>query len=1173
MRIERFDLKAFGRFSDASIDFGDEPGRLHVVYGPNESGKSTSLRAITAWLFGIDNRSTDNYIHAYGDLRIGGRLVSDKFGVLECVRRKGTKRTLKSIDESTDVDEKKLQRMLGGMDQETFLRGFGLDRQRLIEGGRDIMCGEGDLGQILFSAGVGMRGLNEIAASLEKEKRALFLPTGQVPELNKVLSELKKLKSELAAQTLSAAELQRRGKELDEARQQADSIGLRRSDAQRKLTRAENLSKALPLAARRHLISERLKGLQSIPMIDDNFRQRRRAADAELQIANGQLQLLKGRLENVETQIDDTPAQAKVLQFAQRISQLSDMAVVCQDAEIGIPELKQQTGRLESDLNELLRKLNRPLDTDVQSLGPSEDARLAIQKLMDESLRLDELRKAKQKSREELVEQLTRLQGTSQTDAPKEPIGLAAVLKAYANPQRLVDDHEKAGTAVRKLEKKLESAFCKLPGFEGTVEDAKSLRLPLDKKIRMVGDELESAEQEVRQVRAMCEQLETELSELKEKLDEDNRASTVPTEQTLMRAREERDRLLDRLAKTSESEKEIVNADLVIDGLRSLVHRADDVVDAMRAEADIVARRSQAETEGEKISRRIQAGEEELRSAIDRESAAVEQWREMWREAGVEAGSPAEMVQWLSKYEVFSEVAEQQQAAIGVAEMLDSQLAEAKQSLRHEWNQIESGYEANDSEPENLLVLHAKISHVYEAKMAAFKLAEQSSRDSQRMKDELAKLERELSRLDSDWEDWQQRWDDAVASIVNEVASTPAKVREVLFTIDAAAEKSAKLNDCRQQIELIETRNQQLLTLVEELADDIGETLADGWLPQKLLGNWRLALQQAEVNEKQRASLSKQHGECLQEMNVYEEKANACKSVLQALCREAGCESADQLPELEQAAADKRELNQELVQVEHGLLALAGGEDLPSFCQEALQSDTSELEQTIEINQRELKESQASWEAAQQSVGALQRAYEEMDGSGRAAEINQQMQGLEAKAAKLAQRYAVLAIQQSVLGSAIESYRDKNQGPILSRAGEIFGRITTGRYRMLRPYLDEKNQRILLGVRMEGGKEVEVRANLMSEGTADALFLSLRLAGLETHVHEHAAVPLVMDDVLVQFDDKRSVEALRVLCEISQLTQVVFFTHHQHLVELVEQNLLPTQYKVHRLEQIAQLTA
>jgi uncharacterized protein YhaN len=50
-------------------------------------------------------------------------------------------------------------------------------------------------------------------------------------------------------------------------------------------------------------------------------------------------------------------------------------------------------------------------------------------------------------------------------------------------------------------------------------------------------------------------------------------------------------------------------------------------------------------------------------------------------------------------------------------------------------------------------------------------------------------------------------------------------------------------------------------------------------------------------------------------------------------------------------------------------------------------------------------------------------------------------------------------------------------------------------------------------------------------------------------------MPFIVDDILIRFDDKRATAALQVLAELSTKTQVIFFTHHQRLVELAETNI------------------
>ncbi|MCJ7692902.1 MAG: hypothetical protein MUO22_05750, partial [Sedimentisphaerales bacterium] len=81
----------------------------------------------------------------------------------------------------------------------------------------------------------------------------------------------------------------------------------------------------------------------------------------------------------------------------------------------------------------------------------------------------------------------------------------------------------------------------------------------------------------------------------------------------------------------------------------------------------------------------------------------------------------------------------------------------------------------------------------------------------------------------------------------------------------------------------------------------------------------------------------------------------------------------------------------------------------------------------------------------------------------------------------------------------------------------------------------------------------------------DQLYLVLRLAGLEEYLERNEPIPFIVDDILIKFDDDRSVAALKALAQLSTRTQVIFFTHHRHLVELAEENIDPSVLIKHTL--------
>lgn len=90
MRLQRLDLLRYGRFTDTHLALPASDSDIHILFGPNEAGKSTALSAIEDLLFGIPGNSHYNFLHDYGSMRVGAVLESGG-KTLEVRRRKGNK--------------------------------------------------------------------------------------------------------------------------------------------------------------------------------------------------------------------------------------------------------------------------------------------------------------------------------------------------------------------------------------------------------------------------------------------------------------------------------------------------------------------------------------------------------------------------------------------------------------------------------------------------------------------------------------------------------------------------------------------------------------------------------------------------------------------------------------------------------------------------------------------------------------------------------------------------------------------------------------------------------------------------------------------------------------------------------------------------------------------------
>jgi uncharacterized protein YhaN len=112
--------------------------------------------------------------------------------------------------------------------------------------------------------------------------------------------------------------------------------------------------------------------------------------------------------------------------------------------------------------------------------------------------------------------------------------------------------------------------------------------------------------------------------------------------------------------------------------------------------------------------------------------------------------------------------------------------------------------------------------------------------------------------------------------------------------------------------------------------------------------------------------------------------------------------------------------------------------------------------------------------------------------------------------------------------------------------------LTLNSFQGLGTDFDEKDNPLLIGTRPSNEK---VAIGGMSDGTCDQLYLSLRLASIEQRLKDSEPIPLILDDILINFDDDRSLATMKVLSDLSKKTQIIFFTHHRHLLEIAEASI------------------
>ncbi len=153
----------------------------------------------------------------------------------------------------------------------------------------------------------------------------------------------------------------------------------------------------------------------------------------------------------------------------------------------------------------------------------------------------------------------------------------------------------------------------------------------------------------------------------------------------------------------------------------------------------------------------------------------------------------------------------------------------------------------------------------------------------------------------------------------------------------------------------------------------------------------------------------------------------------------------------------------------------------------------------------------------------------------------------EARIGHCINRWRTYATAQRLMETIQKTYQQKRQPQTLERASIYVQEMTEKKYVRVWTPVDED----ILYVEQADGTRFS--AEQLSTGTRELLYLAIRLALIEEYRTEGVILPVVLDDVLVNFDHRRAAAAAKVLTRFAgQKTQILFFTSHEHIREIFE---------------------
>jgi uncharacterized protein YhaN len=406
--------------------------------------------------------------------------------------------------------------------------------------------------------------------------------------------------------------------------------------------------------------------------------------------------------------------------------------------------------------------------------------------------------------------------------------------------------------------------------------------------------------------------------------------------------------------------------------------------------------------------------------------------------------------------------------------------------------------------------------------------------------------ERRLAAAQEAVKEARHRWRNALRSVGLPEDFAPMKVKQVVRSNSGVLELRRRRDNRKDELDAREREMLALKNRIQQIVDDVKLVTAADKPADKVR-----ALIQALTKEKETLEL---------------------RSAVEKKIRRLGKERA-------RTIAVYRRANRRY----EALLAVAGATDERGFRKAAADWDRSadlkrqRDEMTLRIHQqlagqfkeeviaevfhREGRDIRPSWDARQKQLAEIRAALAQLHE--RRGACTHEMQALAADKSQshtlqeLAQveneitasirRWKVLTVIGQVLEAVRKRYETDRQPQTLREASEYLHRLTDGHYRRVWMPLDHRNLRI------ESAKGESLPLDVLSRGTREAVFIALRLALVTSFARRGTTLPLVLDDVLVNFDSGRVRLAAEVLCDFARTGhQIIMFTCHEHITDIFE---------------------
>lgn len=1167
MKIEQIDLKAYGHFTNQQLRLSG-PSDFHIVCGPNEAGKTTLWRAINGALFGIPNVSPDTFLHEARKIRIGLILSARSGERLAVMRRKGRINTLLEYDpatgnESADtVPDERLRDWLGGLSEGLFLAMFSLDHAALLRGGVALAQGKGDAGESLFEAGAGLSSIRSLRARLDREAETLFKPRASTSVFYRTLADYEEARKQAKDAAVRPGEWTAARTMMELARKAYEAARADQLRLQKDARRLERLAAILPDVAALALAQQRLVVLASLPPLPPSASAERIAAVIRRNAAVTAERTAHLRLEQRQGELAAIRFNDAVLADAESIEAIHHATTAYREAGVKSATATAAMARAQAALASVLRQIAGDATPEEALQGipnPIQAARIRSLITIGATVRARHASDLQTLNEKQLaIAQLhAELLGLGEDGAEA---GLGPYLDSiadYGDPQAQAQQLERdAAAATVKLN--AEAGALKMPSVDAIVK----LTVPLEAEVQRFKTDDDELRRQARSIREAIEKIEDDLAALRGQIKGMEIRGEVPTKAAVSVERLRRNELwlaIRRHFMPAAGESVPMEPPPPAERYEHAVSSADDAADGLFADAERATRYAEFRVRESQMDNALGLEQGRAEEIAQDHAALRQRWADLLAAHGMPTVSIAEAAQWIAKRDALL----QKFDAIQLKRQEVQQRSQLAQEIRNRITALFKALKcASPAATERLSEILARARAI--AKQQADQITQRDLKKTALAMAEVATKHagRAESRSREKADEWRMQWREAMLAIRLEPDASAEEAT-------ARLEQFSALQEAQDALDLAQRQQREARIHLDDYENRLtgtwrsvyGEPVpADGRAHDLLAGSLYRELTSARSLQETKATLMQQVTDDQHAVSEARQSAADAKAVIDRLLLQAGCCTLESLELVEGKSAERSALGTEIRDIETRLVKSAG-RPLSETLQQANGQDPDAIAEAIDQNSQQTEEIAAEVQKRHEEYLAARQAFDAMDGASTAADAQQRTAQHAARMAELGADYAASRIASAILAQVIETYQKRNQGPLIAQASRHFGAITTGRFAGVVIDYEEERQ-ILKAVRADGER---LTMEQLSTGRRDQLFLALRLAAIEGHLDNGEPLPVIIDDILIQFDDAASAATFQVLAELARRTQVLFLTHHEHLLEVAEAAIGGGAYQSHAL--------